>query len=50
MNSSVGVVVAPRGNLLLALDLAITNGQITEINSIFDPARLSGLDLAVLDD
>ncbi|HEY3231891.1 MAG TPA: sigma-70 family RNA polymerase sigma factor [Roseiflexaceae bacterium] len=50
VNGSVGVVVAPRGRLLLVLDLTITNGKITEINVISDPARLQKLDLAVLGD
>jgi RNA polymerase sigma factor (sigma-70 family) len=50
VNGSVGVVVAPRGRLLLILDLTITNGKIAEINVIADPARLQKLDLAVLGD
>ena len=50
VNGSVGVVVAPRGRLLLVLDLTITHGKIAEINVISDPARLQKLDLAVLDD
>jgi RNA polymerase sigma-70 factor (ECF subfamily) len=48
MNGSVGVVVAPRGQLLLVLDLTITHGKIAEINVISDPGRLQKLDLAVL--
>jgi RNA polymerase sigma-70 factor, ECF subfamily len=50
VNGSVGVIVAPRGRLLLVLDLTITNGKITEINVISGPARLQKLDLAVLGD
>jgi RNA polymerase sigma factor (sigma-70 family) len=50
VNSSVGVVVAPRGRLLLVLDLTITHGKIAEINVISEPARLQELDLAVLGD
>jgi len=50
VNDSVGLVVAPRGRLLLVLDLTITHGKIAEINVIADPARLQKLDLAVLGD
>ncbi len=50
VNGAVGVVVAPRGRLLLVLDLTITRGKIAEINVISDPARLQKLDLAVLGD
>jgi RNA polymerase sigma factor (sigma-70 family) len=50
VNGAVGVVVAPRGRLLLVLDLTITHGKITEINAISEPARLQKLALAVLDD
>jgi RNA polymerase sigma-70 factor (ECF subfamily) len=50
VNGAVGVVVAPRGRLLLVLELTITHGKIAEINVIADPARLQKLDLAVVDD
>jgi hypothetical protein len=50
VNGAVGVVVAPRGRLLLVFDLTITHGKIAEINVIADPARLQKLDLAVLGD
>jgi RNA polymerase sigma factor (sigma-70 family) len=50
VNGAVGVVVAPRGRLLLILDLTITHGKIAEINVIADPVRLQKLDLAVLGD
>jgi RNA polymerase sigma-70 factor (ECF subfamily) len=50
VNGAVGVVVAPRGRLLLVLDLTITHGKIAEINVIAEPARLQKLDLAVLGD
>ena len=49
INGSVGIIVAPRGRLLLVLEVAIVNGRIAEINAISDPARLRKLDLAVLD-
>ena len=48
VNGAVGVVVAPRGRLLLVLDLTIRHGQIAAINVIAEPARLQKLDLAVL--
>jgi RNA polymerase sigma-70 factor (ECF subfamily) len=48
VNGSVGVVVAPRGRLMLVLNLTITDGKIAEINVISDPTRLNQLDLAVL--
>jgi RNA polymerase sigma-70 factor (ECF subfamily) len=50
VNGSVGVVVAPYGRLLGVLDLVISHGKITAITAIIDPARLSQLRLAVLDD
>ncbi len=50
VNGAVGVVVAPRGRLLLVLGFAISGGKIVEIDVIADPERLRRLDLAVLDD
>jgi hypothetical protein len=49
-NGAVGVVVAPRGRLLLVLDLTITDGKIVAIDVVADPTRLRQLDLAVLSD
>ncbi len=49
VNGAVGVVVAPRGRLLLALTITIENDKIAEFDVIADPARLQQLDLAVLD-
>lgn len=49
VNGSVGVLVAPRGRLFLVMIPTIADGKITEINVIADPARLSQLDLKVLD-
>jgi RNA polymerase sigma-70 factor (ECF subfamily) len=46
----VGVVVAPRGRLLLVLDLTITDRKIVAIDVVADPARPRQLDLAVLSD
>lgn len=48
VNGTVGVVVAPRGRLLLALTFTIENDRITRYDVIADPTRLRRLDLAVL--
>jgi RNA polymerase sigma factor (sigma-70 family) len=48
VDGTVGIVVAPRGRLLLALSLTIKDDKITEIDVIADPPRLHQLDLAVL--
>jgi hypothetical protein len=50
VNGSVGVVVAPRGRLMMVLDFTIAGGKIVAIDAIADPERLRGLDLAVLSD
>jgi RNA polymerase sigma factor (sigma-70 family) len=50
VNDVVGLVVAPRGRLLLAIGLTIKDEKITEIEVIADPSRLRQLDLAVLSD
>ncbi len=50
VNGAVGVVVAPRGRLLMVLGFTVKRGKIVEIDAIADPARLRKLDLAVLDD
>jgi RNA polymerase sigma-70 factor, ECF subfamily len=50
VNGAVGVVVAPRGRLLVVLGFTISGGKIVEIDAIADPARVSQLDLVVLDD
>ncbi len=48
VNGAVGVVVAPRGRLLMVLRFTITRGKIVEIDAVADPERLSQLDLAIL--
>jgi RNA polymerase sigma-70 factor (ECF subfamily) len=48
INGAVGVVVAPRGRLLMVLDFTIAGGKIVAIDAIADPERLGKLDLAVL--
>jgi RNA polymerase sigma-70 factor (ECF subfamily) len=50
VNGAVGVVVAPRGRLLMVLDFTVRDGKVVEIDAITDPERLRGLDLAVLND
>ena len=50
VNGAVGIVVAPRGRLMLVLSLTIERGKISEIEIIGDAARLSELDLAMLGD
>lgn len=48
VNGTVGLVVAPRGRLFVALSLTIDDARIAEIDVIADPTRLRQLDLAVL--
>ena len=50
VNGALGVVVAPRGLLLLVLLFTIVHGRIVLIETIADPARLRRLELAVLSD
>jgi RNA polymerase sigma factor (sigma-70 family) len=49
VDGAVGVVVAPRGRLLMVLDFKIRGGNIVEIDAVADPERLNQLDLALLD-
>ena len=49
VNGAVGVVVAPRGRLMMVLDFTIRHGKIVAIDAIADPERLAELELAVLD-
>jgi RNA polymerase sigma factor (sigma-70 family) len=49
VNGAVGVVVAPRGRLLMVLVFTFSAGKIVEIDAVADPERLRQLDLAVLD-
>ena len=50
VGGNVGVVIAPRGRLVMVLRLTIADGRIVEIEQIADPARLQRLELAVLDE
>lgn len=49
VNGAVGLVVAPRGKLVMVLRFTITGGKIAEIDVVADPERLRQLELAVLD-
>lgn len=50
VNGAVGVVVAPRGRLLMVLEFTIANGKVVAIDAVADPDRLRQMQLAVLDD
>ena len=49
VNGAVGVVVAPRGRLMMVLDFTIHDGKIAAIDAIANPERLAALELALLD-
>lgn len=48
VDGAVGIVVAPRGTLLLALAVTVRADRVAGYEVIADPARLRDLDLAVL--
>jgi RNA polymerase sigma factor (sigma-70 family) len=50
VDGAVGVIVAPRGRLLMVLSFGVRGGKIVEIDAIADPGRLRQLDLTLLDD
>jgi len=49
IDGEVGIVVAPRGKLLMVLKITAADGKIVEMEAIADPGRLRQLDLSVLD-
>jgi RNA polymerase sigma factor (sigma-70 family) len=49
VDGKVGVVVAPRGRLSMALEFEIREGKIATIDVVADPERLRRLDVALLD-
>jgi RNA polymerase sigma factor (sigma-70 family) len=49
INGQVGVVVAPRGRLTMAMQFEIRDGRITAIDVVAEPDRLRGLDVGLLD-
>jgi len=50
VNGAAGLVVVARGQPFAVMGFTVTEGKIVEIDILADPARLSQLDLAVLDD
>jgi RNA polymerase sigma-70 factor, ECF subfamily len=50
VNGAAGLVAAPHGRPFSVMGFTVAGGRIVEIDILADPARLSGLDLAVLDD
>ncbi|WP_107656536.1 sigma-70 family RNA polymerase sigma factor [Nocardia suismassiliense] len=48
VNGAVGILVAPRGKLLLALVVTVRDDRVAGYEVIADPARLRELDIAVL--
>jgi RNA polymerase sigma-70 factor (ECF subfamily) len=49
INGKVGVVVAPRGRLTMAMQFEIRDASITAIDIVADPDRLRRLDVGLLD-
>ena len=49
INGKVGVVVAPRGHLTMAMQFEIGGAKITAIDIVADPDRLRGLEVGLLD-
>lgn len=49
VNGAVGVVVAPRGRLLMILDFTVRDGKVVGIEAFTEPERVLGLELAVLE-
>jgi RNA polymerase sigma-70 factor (ECF subfamily) len=50
INGTVGLVLAPRGRLVRALNFTIQGGKVRRVEVITDPEVLRTLDLAVLED
>ena len=48
IDGSVGLIFAPRGKLVRALMFTVENAKVTRVEAVGDPARLRGLDIAVL--
>jgi RNA polymerase sigma-70 factor (ECF subfamily) len=49
VNGTIGLVMAPRGELSRALTFTIAHGRIAAIEVIGNPARLAALDVAIVD-
>jgi RNA polymerase sigma-70 factor (ECF subfamily) len=50
VDGAVGAVVAPRGRLLLVINVKVTHGKIVEIEAVADPERLRQVHLAAFKD
>ena len=49
VNGAPGLIMAPRGRLLIALAFTFSGDKISQIDVVADPDRLAALDLAVID-
>jgi RNA polymerase sigma-70 factor (ECF subfamily) len=49
VDGKLGFVVAPKGRLLLAVDVTIVNGRITAMQGIGDPERLARIEFSLAD-
>ena len=49
VNGAVGVIVSPRGRLMMVLEFTIENDKIAAVDAIANPKRLAELERAVLD-
>jgi hypothetical protein len=49
VNGAAGAVVTPRGRIFSVMAFTVRDGKIVAIDALSDPARLSELDLRVLD-
>ncbi len=49
VNGNVGVVVAPRGHLMMVLNFVIQSGKVIAIDAFTEQERVAALELAVLD-
>ena len=49
VDGAVGVIVAPRGRLLMVLRFTLAGGRIVEIEAVGDPDRVRRLELSVLE-
>jgi RNA polymerase sigma-70 factor (ECF subfamily) len=48
INGSVGLILAPRGQLTRVVTFTFANDKVTQVEAIADPARLREFELAVL--
>jgi RNA polymerase sigma-70 factor (ECF subfamily) len=50
VNGTPGLITIPNGQAFAVMGFTVTNGRIIEIDILADPARLSRIDLTILDD